>query len=125
MNISRNFLLIGGLYLLVGISIGMYMGASQDHTLVPVHAHINLLGFTLMTVFGVVYHAFPAMAASTLGKLHFWLHEVGVLVLLAMLWMMIAGKIAEAAMFPVAPLAEAAIFVGIVCFVVNLYQHAK
>ncbi len=59
MNISRNFILAGVAYLLVGISFGIYMGSSGDHSYAPLHAHINLLGFTLMTVFGVLYRVFP------------------------------------------------------------------
>ncbi|MFD1808492.1 hypothetical protein ACFSHQ_11265 [Gemmobacter lanyuensis] len=64
MNISRSFLLIGSLYLLVGIGLGSHMGASGDHTLAPVHAHINLLGFVLMTLFGLAYRVMPAMGGG-------------------------------------------------------------
>ena len=46
MDISRGFLVMGACYLLVGVLFGMYMGGSGDHSLAPVHAHINLLGFT-------------------------------------------------------------------------------
>ncbi len=42
MNISRLYLLIGSLYLLVGVILGMYMGGAQNFELAPVHAHINL-----------------------------------------------------------------------------------
>jgi hypothetical protein len=31
------------------------MGDSGDHSLMPVHAHINLLGFTLIVLFAMVY----------------------------------------------------------------------
>ena len=82
MNISRGFLIIGSLYLLVGIGFGMYMGGSGDHTLAPVHAHINLLGFTLMTVFGLAYRVIPGLADGPLAQAHFWLHQAGALVLL-------------------------------------------
>ena len=61
MNISRGFLVIGSLYLLVGIVFGMYMGGTGDHSLAPLHAHINLLGFALMMIFGLVYRQFPEM----------------------------------------------------------------
>ena len=42
MNISRGFLIIGCLYLIVGISFGIMMGGSGDTTMTPVHAHLNL-----------------------------------------------------------------------------------
>jgi hypothetical protein len=37
-------------YLIIGISMGIAMGASQNFTLRPVHAHVNLLGWTTMAL---------------------------------------------------------------------------
>jgi cbb3-type cytochrome oxidase subunit 1 len=123
MSIARLFMGIGSLYLLLGIGLGMHMAASGDHSLAPLHAHINLLGFVLMTVFGVVYHLFPAAAASVLGRAHFWLHLVGGAVLLVMLALLMTGRITEAAMFPLAPIAEAAIWLGVLAFSANVWRH--
>ena len=66
MDISRGFIVMGAVYLVVGIVLGAYMGGSGDHSLAPVHAHINLLGFTLMTVFGFGYRLIPGLAEGTL-----------------------------------------------------------
>lgn len=125
MNVARAFLVVGSLFLLVGIGFGMYMGGSGDHTMVPIHAHINLLGFTVMSIFGLIYRAFPAMAASALARVHFWLHLGGALVLLVMLYCLLSGAIEEAAMFPLAPLAELAIVLGLVSFIYNLVQNGR
>lgn len=125
MNISRNFLLVGSVYLLVGISLGFYMAASGDHTLAPVHAHINLLGFTLMTIFGLAYLVIPDMAATVLARVHFWLHQVGVLVLLSALFLMLSGRVDEATLGPVFPVAIVLIVLGILSYAANLLRHAK
>lgn len=117
-------MMIAVLYLLVGIGIGMHMGASGDHSLAPAHAHINLLGFVLMTLFGIVYRVIPAMADNMLAKLHFWMHQAGALVLLAMLLMLLSGRITEAAMFPIAPVAEVVIWLGVACFGLNVFRNA-
>lgn len=74
MNISLGFLVMGGVYLVAGIVLGSYMGGSGDHSLAPVHAHINLLGFALMTAFGLGYRLVPGLADGVLPKAHFWLH---------------------------------------------------
>lgn len=124
MNISRNFLVIGSLYLLVGILLGMYMGGSGDHALTPVHAHINLLGFTLMTLFGIVYRVVPALAGSGLAKAHFWLHQTGALVLLSLLFLMIGGFAAEASIGPFMPVPELAVLLGTAAFALNLWKNA-
>jgi len=124
MSISRNFLVAGALYLVVGILFGAYMGGSGDHTLAPVHAHINLLGFTLMTIFGLAYRLMPALAEGLLPKLRFWLHQVGALGLLVGLFLMMSGKVAEATIGPVFPVLEGAILLGAVLWLVNLIRRA-
>ena len=123
MRVSRNFMVIGSVYILLGVMMGMYMGASGDHTLYPVHAHINLLGFVLMLIFGLVYRQFPTMAGTGLARIHFWLHQTGVLVLIIMLVLMFTGQISEEAMFPLAPISQLAILIGLMCFGWNVYRH--
>lgn len=125
MNIVRGFMVVASIYIIIGVSIGAYMGGSGDRTLVPVHVHINLLGFTLMMIFAVFYHLFPAAAASGLAKAHFWLHQVGTFVLLSMLYLLMSGSITEAAMFPLAPIAEGAVLLGLVSFAINVWRHAR
>ena len=39
--VSAAFFVTGGLFLLSGIFVGMYMGAHQDFRLAPALAHIN------------------------------------------------------------------------------------
>jgi cbb3-type cytochrome oxidase subunit 1 len=125
MNVSRNFMLIGVLYLLVGMAIGMHMGASGDHALAPAHAHINLLGFTLMTVFGLVYRLIPAMASSGLATIHFWLHQIGTLVLVILLCLLLTERITDAAMSPAAPISEVLLFVSVLVFGWNLLKNGR
>lgn len=125
MNISRSFLVIGSLYLLVGIGLGSYMGASGDHSLAPVHAHINLLGFTLMTVFGLAYRVIPGLADGLLAKGHFWLHQIGALMLLVGLFLMMSGRVAEETIGPMFPVAELAVLLGAVLWAVNLFRTAR
>lgn len=124
MNVTRGFLVIAPLYLIVGIGIGFHMSATQDHALTPAHAHINLLGFVLMMAFGLFYKAFPDAAAGTLARAHFWLHQAGTLVLTVMLVLLFTGRITEDAMFPLAPLGIVAVLIGVICFAVNAFRHA-
>jgi hypothetical protein len=40
---------------LTGMSLGIWMGVHEDFTLAPVHAHINLLGWVTLSLYGL-YH---------------------------------------------------------------------
>lgn len=125
MNVSRGFLVTGPLYLAVGLPFGMYMSATNDLAFLPLHAHLNLLGFTLMMVFGLTYHMLPEAGGSALARAHFWLHQAGTLVLLVMLALFLSGRIGESAMFPVAPLAELAVLAGVLIFALAMLRHAR
>jgi hypothetical protein len=48
-------LAVAGLAALTGMTLGMAMGISQDFTLAPAHAHLNLLGWVTMALYGL-YH---------------------------------------------------------------------
>jgi hypothetical protein len=50
------------------------MAASHDHSMHPVHAHLNLLGWVTMALFGGFYRIWPEAAESRLAKVHFWLY---------------------------------------------------
>lgn len=124
MNISRGFLVMGAIYLVVGIVFGSYMGGSGDHLLAPVHAHVNLLGFTLMTVFGIGYRLVPGLADGALPKVHFWLHQVGSLFLLLGLYLMMSGTVDAASIGPIFPVLEGAILIGAVLWLIGVFRHA-
>jgi hypothetical protein len=58
------------LYALVGMAMGIFMAASHDHTLSPAHAHLNLLGWVSMGIFGLYYQAAPAAGDRKIAKVH-------------------------------------------------------
>lgn len=125
MNVSRNFMLLGAAFLIIGIVIGMYMGGSGDHSLAVSHAHINLLGFTLSVLFALTYKAYPAMASGRLASTHFWLHLVGAGILNVLLFLLLTKVITEAAMVPLAPISELLVLLGVLAFGWNVLQNAK
>lgn len=92
MSVSNNFLRLGVLSALVGMSLGVWMGANQDFVLRPVHAHINLIGFASMMLFGLFYRSFPAAAQGWLPGAHFGLSVLGFLILMPCLSLMLLGK---------------------------------
>lgn len=124
MNISRGFLVMGAVYLVVGIVLGSYMGGSGDHSLAPVHAHINLLGFTLMSLFGIGYRFVPGLGEGALPKVHFWLHQIGALGLLIGLFLMMSGQVDGDTIGPVFPVFEGAILLGAVLWLAGVLRRA-
>jgi hypothetical protein len=44
-----------------GMIWGIAMGISGDHAAMPAHAHLNLLGWVSLFLFGIYYHLHPAL----------------------------------------------------------------
>jgi cbb3-type cytochrome oxidase subunit 1 len=76
-NIDRWFILIGLLYGIFGFGFGIWVGINERFDQAHLHAHINLIGWASMTLFGLLYRSFPALAESKLAPAHFILYNVG------------------------------------------------
>jgi cbb3-type cytochrome oxidase subunit 1 len=53
------------------------MSITENMTLSTVHSHIACLGWTSLTLCGVVYHLFPGLAERLISKILFWLFNAG------------------------------------------------
>lgn len=89
---AQRWIVAAILYLCVGVAMGVYMGASHDHSLSPVHAHVNLLGWVTLALIGIIYHFFPVAGASRLATVQFWLHNVALVVMMAALAVYLRGN---------------------------------
>src|SRR4029079_18893925 len=90
--IARNFFTLAILYALAGMALGIYMGLSQDHSQMPVHAHTMVAGWLMSSVFAFFYHLFPKAGTGALAQVHFWLTAVSGIGLLVSLFLLIAGN---------------------------------
>jgi hypothetical protein len=69
--LDLKFLLLGAIMLTAGVTLGVIMGIRHDFSLAPVHAHINLVGWASLSLFGIVYRLYPDLARSRLAALLF------------------------------------------------------
>ncbi len=109
-------------YFVIGISLGVFMGATHDHTLRSVHAHINLLGWASMALIGFFHLHFGARLGARLAQVQFWLHQVGAAVLLVVLPLVILGN---AALDPVVGIASIVVWVSVLLFAVNVFRSLR
>lgn len=89
---ARAWLRLAALYFAVGVALGMMMGASGDHSLFPLHAHINLLGWVSMALFGLVGFVCPSVGAGRVAAAQFWMHNIGLPVMLVALTLKLKGS---------------------------------
>ena len=91
-NIDRWFLRVAVIYALVAMLLGITMGISQDHSQMPTHAHLNLVGWVSMALYALVYRQWPAAGQSKLAMLHFWVANAGAILLNAGVYALMTGN---------------------------------
>jgi hypothetical protein len=99
------------------------MGATENFTLRPVHTHINLLGWTTLALAGLIYTVFPDAGASRLARLHFWLMNAAMPVMLGALAMLLVTG--QKAVIPVLAGAELVAALAVLCFAANIFLNLR
>jgi len=88
---SRTWFRLAALYFAIGVMLGVAMGASGDHSLFAVHAHVNLLGWVSMALFGIIGTAHPSITEGRAAAAQFWMYNIGVPVMLGALTLRLKG----------------------------------
>lgn len=120
MNLSMRFLLTAALWGVIGMLLGIIMGARQDFSMAPVHAHINLLGWVSLAIYGIVYRLYPVMTEGKLAGWQFYLANLGLLIMAPSLAMVLKdGKSA----LPALILSEFMVFGALLLFLLILWKN--
>ena len=96
--VSAAFFAIASLMLLAGMALGEYMGAKEDFALAPAHAHLNLLGWVTMALYGTFYALTRGTMSIPLAWTNFILSAVGGIAMAKLgRRVLLAGLVVEAA----------------------------
>jgi len=112
---------IASVYLLVGLVLGMAMAVAEDFRLVSVHSHLLLLGWATLAITGIVYLVLPRCADTRLAAAHFWLHNLGLPVMMLSL---AAEHLGEPRAEPLIGLGSILVIAGLASFTLNLFRGA-
>ena len=69
------------LFVIAGMAMGIGMAATQNHSIMPAHAHLNLLGWVSLFLFGIYYERRPALDTSRMAMVQVVLWSVGTVLL--------------------------------------------
>jgi cbb3-type cytochrome oxidase subunit 1 len=113
---------ISSVYFVIGVLLGMYMSMTENPMLSPVHAHVNLLGWASLALAGLVYAVYPAAAETTLAKFHFWLHNIGLPVMMISLAFFLTGSSWAT---PIIAIGGVLTVLGVILFAINIFRNVK
>jgi cbb3-type cytochrome oxidase subunit 1 len=116
------FIKISVVYFVIGVLLGMYMSMTQKFDFTPVHVHINLLGWMSMALAGLIYCVFPSAAETTMAKVHFWLHNISLPIMMIGLAFLVSG-VTKAE--PAVATGGTLMVLGVIVFAINVLRNIK
>lgn len=108
------------IYLFIGVGIGIYMAACHCFEQRDAHAHANLLGWVSLAISGLLYRSIPVLEEHKLAKVHFWMHNLGLPVMLIGLVLIYSGH--TGAGEPLAGIGSIVVALGFVALLINVFR---
>jgi cbb3-type cytochrome oxidase subunit 1 len=120
--VSAAFFLVATLCIVFGMLWGMHMGMRQDFTLAPAHAHLNLVGWVTMALYGTFYALTRESMSARLAWTNFIVSTVGIVVMIPSLALMLATSDLAKYSAPVA-VGSVIVFLGLLIFLVSVVRE--
>ena len=121
--VSAAFFVVGALLLLSGMVLGEYMGAHEDFALAPLHAHINLLGWVTLALYGTFYTLTKDTYSPRLAWTNFILSSIGVLTMIPMLALLLTTPDGAKKYGPLAGAAGGIALLGLLVFLISAFRE--
>ena len=125
------YLRMSVIYLVLGAIFGvdMILWPNETGYYMPVHVHLNLLGFMLMMIYGVGYHILPRFSGRTLYsplavRIQFWFANAGLLGM-AVSWLFVVSAANSRLFDSMLVVSAFCSLVAVVLFAVNVLKTIK
>jgi|SRR5476649_1291807 hypothetical protein len=112
MGFDRKYLIWALGYASVGICLGIYMAASQNHTEFVAHAHILLIGFVLSFAYGIIHKLWLSRPSKVIAAVQFTVHQAAAVTLSIGLFLLYGNMVSEAQIGPILGVASGLVLLG-------------
>lgn len=107
-------------FLIIGIAMGLQMSISGNHNVIGAHAHVNLLGWVTMALFGTYFALVPRKAEGRLAMIQYRVYTGGVVVIVPALYFMLLGN---EALEPLVAIGSLVSFAGVILFAYMVFAN--
>jgi len=117
-SMDKKYILTSLIYAMLGMSLGIYMAATNNHGELVAHAHIMLAGFVVSFIYGLCHKLWISGERNALASTQFYVHQSGVAVMSAGLFLLYGNYIAHESLEKVLGASSIAVLVGMILMTV-------
>jgi uncharacterized membrane protein len=122
MNLDKKYLVCSLSFAALGMVLGIFMAATNNHSELVAHAHILLIGFVLSFIYGIIHKLWLAQPSRPVANFQFVLHQVSAITISVGLFLLY-GNIVEGS--KVEPILGAASFGVLLGMLLMIYMVIK
>ena len=76
MNLDKRYLVWSLCFAALGLALGIFMAATNNHSELVAHAHILLIGFVLSFIYGIIHKLWLVQPNRAVANFQFVLHQI-------------------------------------------------
>ena len=122
---DKKFVLTGLTYAIIGMCLGIYMAASQNHVQFITHAHILLAGFVVSFIYALCHKLWLGNQTNLLAKIQFFTHQLGIFLMSLGLFLLYGGFVAAQTIDPVLAFSSIAVLAAMVLMAVMFVRSGR
>ncbi len=112
MNFDKSYLIWALSYAVVGLALGIYMAATQNHGELVTHAHILLIGFVVSFIYGIIHKLWLDKPSRGIANIQFVLHQAAAVTLSLGLFLLYGNMLPESVLGPILGIAASGVLLS-------------
>ena len=117
MNLDKRYLVWSLCFAAVGLLLGIFMAATQNHSELVAHAHILLIGFVLSFIYGIIHKLWLAQPNRALANIQFVLHQISAVTISVGLFLLYGNFVDGPKIEPVLGVASFGVLLGMLLMI--------
>jgi hypothetical protein len=112
MNLDKQYLIWALSFAVIGLLLGIYMAASQNHGELVAHAHILLIGFVISFIYAIIHRLWLVKPTRGIANTQFVLHQAAAVTLSLGLFLLYGNMVPESVLAPILGVASVGVLLG-------------
>lgn len=112
MNFDKQFLIWALSFAVIGLALGIYMAASQNHGELVAHAHILLIGFVVSFIYAIIHRLWLVKPTRGIANTQFVLHQAAAVTLSLGLFLLYGNMVPEPVLAPILGVGAVGVLLG-------------
>jgi putative solute:sodium symporter small subunit len=116
-SLDRKYLVWALCFAAVGLGLGIFMAATNNHSELVTHAHILLIGFVVSFVYGIIHKLWLTQPNRAVANFQFVLHQASAITISVGLFLLYGNMVEVSKVDPILGVASFGVLLGMLLMI--------